>query len=459
MVSVEDHHRWLAPLLYRIHQVSCEFVHLVDLIYIIFPFILKGFILNAFHRDLRILDHFLLRVIPVSLHADGEDKILLPGGIQSVHDVVDQDIVLGPAILRQLKDVHKLLAGKAVKSHVVEHPRPAVEVPAVVVKSVGSVTKGLQGCGRALTGRFLQDRFIGIFPRAEVPQVHPGKHLELCIGCSGSHRRNLEITGGILIVHLMKIGAGVLGSSEEFRFLHIKIRLQLHKQDVGQVLFRLVGLISGNLPVFADPGNGLFAVIVGLVDPRVKKTGHKTVGQTVILVGKGDISKIGRHHPVLHRRVGHKAVYRPPDADGHKRQEPVHFPGILAAPPPHEDHPDHHGHGAHDQHDQLKSVEIIVDQAQAFRRRLQVLGIERRHPLQQHIAVGHAKDQPEHADDDPGKHSPAEEIDHREGDKDHKRIVKEHHRRLRHITPGFKNRMPGNGLDGEIDHAGQKSME
>ena len=101
---------------------------------------------------------------PVSLHADGEDKILLPGGIQSVHDVVDQDIVLGPAILRQLKDVHKLLAGKAVKSHVVEHPRPAVEVPAVVVKGVGSVTKGLQGCGRALAGRFLQDRFIGIFP-------------------------------------------------------------------------------------------------------------------------------------------------------------------------------------------------------------------------------------------------------------------------------------------------------
>ena len=75
------------------------------------------------------------------LNTDSEYKVLLLGGIHRIHDVLDQDIVLGPSVFRHLEDIHEFLAGIAVKSDIIEHLCPAVEVPAVIMKRVRPVSQ------------------------------------------------------------------------------------------------------------------------------------------------------------------------------------------------------------------------------------------------------------------------------------------------------------------------------
>ena len=77
----------------------------------------------------------------MALDTDGKHKILLFRGIHGVQDMADQNIVLRPAVLRLLQDIHELLAGKAVKAHVIKYPGTAVEVSAIVVERMCPVAK------------------------------------------------------------------------------------------------------------------------------------------------------------------------------------------------------------------------------------------------------------------------------------------------------------------------------
>ena len=137
----------------------------------------------------------------------------------------------------------------------------------------------------------------------------------------------------------------------------------------------------------------------------------------------------------------------------------MHFPGKLAAPAPHGHDPEHQRRDADDDHDQFKCVKIISRQFQRIREHFQVLGVKRRHPLGQQIAVAGAQEYPEHAQQDPGKHTPAEQINDHKCHEYHKRIVQEHKRRPCHIIPCLEERQPGNRLDQKIDHARQQELK
>ena len=109
--------------------------------------------------------------------------------------MLDQNIILGPSIFRHLKNIHELLTGIAVKSDIVEHPCPAVEIPAVIMERMRPVSKLRKRSRRALTDLVLEHRLIRILPWPEITQIHTGQHLELRIGRSRADRRHLEISG------------------------------------------------------------------------------------------------------------------------------------------------------------------------------------------------------------------------------------------------------------------------
>ena len=120
----------------------------------------------------------------------------------------------------------------------------------------------------------------------------------------------------------------------------------------------------------------------------------------------------------------------------------MHFAFILSAPAPHGNNPENNRHNTYDKHDQLDGVKIIIDKRHCISCYFQVLGVKGRYPLDQHIAVGDSQHKPEYADDDSGKDPSSHQIDHSEGHKDHKGIVKKYQRRSHHIIPGLKGRMP-----------------
>ena len=141
MVSVEYDNCRFSAIFHCFHKISCKLVHLIDHVYIIFPFILLCFVIDTFYFDLRILNQLLLRVISMSLHTDGKYEILLLGRIHSFHNIVYQNLVLCPSIWRKLKNVHKFFTCKTVKSHMIIDFCTTVEVTSVIVQSMSTVSQ------------------------------------------------------------------------------------------------------------------------------------------------------------------------------------------------------------------------------------------------------------------------------------------------------------------------------
>ena len=221
----------------------------------------------------------------------------------------------------------------------------------------------------------------------------------------------------------MEIGSGILGGGKELRLGHVKVGLQLNEDHVRQILLGPASLVLCDLPVITDGLHGLPAVAVGLVNACVEKAGHKAVGESVVLIGEGNVSKIIGHHPLVQSHLGNERVGSEAHHHANERQDAVHLSLKLAAPPPHGHAPHDDSRKAHDHQYQLHWFKIVVDQSQSLSRGLQVLGIEGRHPDHQHIAVGHTQHQPEHADDNAGKDPPPHQVHDREGHKNHKGIV------------------------------------
>ena len=225
MVSVEYDDGGLSPVFHGFHKIPRELVHLIDLVHIVLPLVLRCLVLDPLHLDGGIFKHLFFRIVAMALHADGEDKVSSIRGIHRVHHMLHQNIIFGPSIFRGLQNVHELLAGKTVKANIIKYSCPAVEVSSVIVERVGSIPKRCQGSRRALAGLILKNRLIGIFSRPEIPQVHACQHFEFCICRASSYGRHLKVTGRIILVHLMQVWTCVLGSSKEFGFIHVKVRL------------------------------------------------------------------------------------------------------------------------------------------------------------------------------------------------------------------------------------------
>ena len=84
------------------------------------------------------------------------------------------DIIRENAFRGRLKNVHKLLAGVMIKSHIVEHLCTAVEIPPVVVKSLSPVPERFKGACRAFQRIELGICLVRIFSRSEEPSVFSG---------------------------------------------------------------------------------------------------------------------------------------------------------------------------------------------------------------------------------------------------------------------------------------------
>ena len=210
MVTIEYDHSRLTAFFHHFYQITGKLIHLIYLVHIVFPGIVLLFCRCSCYGDLRVLNHLFCRIISMSLHTDCKYKILLLGRVQSVFDVRQKNIILRPSILCCLKNIHKLFTCKAVKTNIVKYLRTAVEITTVVVNRMGSVTECRKCSCCTFTYLILKLCLIRILARSEITQVHTCQHFKFCIGCSGSYRRNLKISGRIIFKHLAQIRNRIL---------------------------------------------------------------------------------------------------------------------------------------------------------------------------------------------------------------------------------------------------------
>ena len=260
MVSVKYNNRRLVPLFHRFHKITGKLIHFIHFVHIILPGIAFSLVFHSAHHNLRVLNHLLRRIIPMALHTDGKHKVLLFCRIHGIHDIRDQDIVRSPSLGRSLENIHKLFARIMVKPHVVEPLGAAVEVTAVIVQRLCTISKLTQRGSCAFQYFGLCVCFIGIFPRAEETHAHPRQHLKLCIRRSCANGRNLKVTGRMLLIHLSQIRDRIFRKLEPLYLCRVKVGFQLHKYNIRKRFFIPPGGTLCNTAVVAYLSHGLFAV-------------------------------------------------------------------------------------------------------------------------------------------------------------------------------------------------------
>ena len=225
MVSIEYDHCRFATVFHCFYQIPCKLIHLIDLIHIVFPFILQCLVLDSLNLNLRVFDDLLFRIITMSLYADGHQEILLLGSVHCFHHVLNQHFIFRPSIWCGLQDIHKFLTGKCIISGIVVYTGTAIEVTTVIMQSMSSISQCAQCCCRTFRSLFFQISLKWIFSRSEETHIHTGHNLKLGIRGSGAYGWHLKISGRIILIHLMQIRACILRCCKKFCLIYIKIRL------------------------------------------------------------------------------------------------------------------------------------------------------------------------------------------------------------------------------------------
>ena len=149
-------------------------------------------------------------------------------GIQALDDFIRENTVLSPAQRVLLIFIlHVLCRSKGIKSQIRENTSSSVEIRLIVMYCMRSITKIFQNIWCALTGSFLKNTLVRIFPRPKIMKTHSGNGLKLRVGSSGSYRRNLVITGRILLHQLPEIWDRVLRNIQIIDKCRVKKGLQL----------------------------------------------------------------------------------------------------------------------------------------------------------------------------------------------------------------------------------------
>ena len=322
---------------------------------------------------------------------------------------------------------------------------------------MGPVADLLQRISHTLTGCLLQYRFIRVFPRPKIVEVHAHNGLELCVGGPGSHHGHLKVTGGILLHIPVKIWDRILRQPDTVQKRRIKKRLQLYKDDVGPfaALFLRQRLLCIPLHNLSD---GFLRIIVGLAHAGVKQTGGKTIRKSVILIGVSHIAEKSRHHPFFNGCMRHygEAPYH------QRRHHQLPAKPLLLIQPGHSPKQHHqccrrqYQHQDHQHH--LKSRQIMAGHLQCILKKLQIRPCQRRYPVGQDHPVGNAACQPDKRDQDGRKSLPLHQIDEQITNTDEQRIVQEDQRPSCQIFPRFHGRMPGGSLNDKIDDRRQADI-
>ena len=98
VVTVHDKHNVLVIFGQGFRKLLDKLVHLINLVAVILPFIIDSVGLSAGDGDLGVIDHRLLRIIPVALYGYGVNVIRVIGRFQCFHNIFCQVPVSHPVI-------------------------------------------------------------------------------------------------------------------------------------------------------------------------------------------------------------------------------------------------------------------------------------------------------------------------------------------------------------------------
>ena len=233
---ITEHHNdcFLIPLFQHINELSDKIVDLMNLIDVIFPRIVHTLILGAGYFNLRIIEHLVFRIIAMALHCDRVDEIrLIRRIIQALLDLSDENVVGRPGAKRRIVlNIHELLTRKGIKAHHGKCISPAVEISSVVMNSVRTISERMQIRRNALTVRLFEDRLVRILAKPEKLHSHPGQHLELGVRRTCSDDRHFQITGGIVIIQIVKIRNDLIAQLQKINQLRVNKRFQQNTNNV-----------------------------------------------------------------------------------------------------------------------------------------------------------------------------------------------------------------------------------
>ena len=167
MVSVHDQNHRFLILRQGIGQFFDKLIHLIDLVYIIFPLPLQFLRRCLKHLYGRILKNLLCRVLAVSLHGNRIDHIMAFRGFECIGNAFCQHPVLRPVFRRLYHVVHIFNTGKRIEADIGKYRISVIEHRTVIVNRVGAVAQTLQIEGQAFGRLVLQNRFVWIFSRSK----------------------------------------------------------------------------------------------------------------------------------------------------------------------------------------------------------------------------------------------------------------------------------------------------
>ena len=228
MVTVHNQNHILRIIGELICQLFDKIIHLMNLVYVVLPLVVQFLGRCTGNCDLRIFQYRFRRIISMSLYGNGVYIIRSFCGIQTFDDLISKHAVLGPAQRVLLILILHILSGsKGIKSQIRENASSSIEIRLIVMYGVCGISQIFQHIRSTLTGGFLKNTLIRIFTRAKIMKAHSGNGLKLCVGSSGSYRRNLVITGRIFFHQFPEIRDRVLGNIQIIYQCGIKKGLQL----------------------------------------------------------------------------------------------------------------------------------------------------------------------------------------------------------------------------------------
>ena len=387
------------------------------MVHIILPGIGQSFIFNSLNGDSRIFNHLFLWIVSMALYRNGKHEILLLCRIHGIQYVLCQHIILCPAILCILQNVHKFLAGITVKSHVVKYICTTVEITTIIMKGVCAIPKLLQGSSNTLCLLLLHNGLIWIFSRSKITKIHPRQNLKLRICSTGTDRRHFKIPGRIIVHQITESRNRVLRCGEKFHLIGIKERLQLNQDNVWH-LFIGCGRLCQCL-ILIQRLNTLFCITTWLRNPCIEQTCTKTIWQTIILVCESNISEIVRHNSLLNCKIRQWNNRCNSQSSNNQCKKWTYLPLEFARMPPHIHQPEDCQQNSCNNQYTLHTGEIFIQHGNSIVDHFQILSIKWCYTYAQHITVYNSDNQPKHTDNGSCKYPSFENIYNQKSCKNH----------------------------------------
>ena len=200
MISIHNENHPLIQFRETIRQFFDKLIHLVKLIYIIFPCIIFLFRFRSRYFNLRIRKYRFGWIISMSLYRDRIYIIRTFCGFHGLKNFISQNMIFYPSHRCGITDVrHIFLRSKGVKSKSGKYGSSSVEIRFIVMNRMSTVTELLKIIGCALAGRLFQNRLIRILSRPKIMKTHTGDRFKLRIRGSRTYCRHFVVAGRIFL--------------------------------------------------------------------------------------------------------------------------------------------------------------------------------------------------------------------------------------------------------------------